>query len=507
MEAATATAGSCGGSDHNQPTYIGRLILGIRDCLTKLGTEATNIQLEEWAIFIHESMSSSSRNYHSVKHVFDLSDGWDDPIGVLSAYFHDCIYYDVDGGLSPCQALILKNVMEIEAGKKILLHKDPGDETLELCFIIFGFQPDQVVTTGLNEFLSALIAVRELQQVLNKSVLSKIICCIEATIPFRPIIDGKTPMDRLYDRMVIANETCHLGLSEEELVESVQRAALLANRDLGNFGSQDRAYFLDNTWSLLPELNKSLRDQYCYTVAEFQLAVVKMNGFFTFFLKEDMIFCAFRGVPSDEVISVLEAQARRNLEIGRTYVGAKVLAVSLLAAFAELTGGDAPMSLFMGDLPSRHHVSRRLEDYLPISDGTTDETKEATTAAAASGCVDAEIYNILAQGRKSETRFDIRQSPLAAYLYGYMGNEGIAAALSGIQLHPMTKDTAKALLHTLPKDAVLRVAQNMAKVALSRQDLILKLVMELVGDGEEVGKAMDDMSSSSKGEVEAVSDN
>mmetsp|Transcript_8876 Transcript_8876/g.14776 ORF Transcript_8876/g.14776 Transcript_8876/m.14776 type:complete len:480 (-) Transcript_8876:39-1478(-) len=454
-----------------QPTYIGRLILGIRDCLAKLGAEATNIQLEEWAIFIHESMSSSSRNYHSVKHVFDLADGWDDPIGVLSAYFHDCIYYDVDGGLSACQAVILKNVMETRDGDKILLNQDPEDELLELCMIIFGFRPDQVVTTGLNEFLSALIAVRELQEVMSKPILSKIVCCIEATIAFRTKIDGETALDRLYDRMVKANVTCKLGLSEEELVEAVQRAALLSNRDLGNFGSQDRAYFLDNTWSLLPELNKSLRDNYCYTVAEFQLAVVKMNGFFTFFLKEDMIFSSFRGVPSQEVIQVLEVQARRNLEIARTYVGAKVLSVSLLAAFAELTGGDAPMSLFMGDLPSRLHVSRRLEDYLPI-----------TLEGCGHNQCDPEVYNILAHGRTSETSFDIRQSPLAAYLYGCMGSEGVAAALSGIKLHPMTKETAKELLKKLPRDAVLRVAQNMAKVALSRQDLILKLVMEL---GEE----------------------
>ncbi|KAI2499122.1 hypothetical protein MHU86_15392 [Fragilaria crotonensis] len=95
-----------------RPTYIGRLILGMRDCLDRLGAEPTNQQLETFAIFIHESMSTSSRNYHSVKHVFDLTDGWDDPIGILSAYFHDCIYYFVDGGLSSCQKEILQDALE-----------------------------------------------------------------------------------------------------------------------------------------------------------------------------------------------------------------------------------------------------------------------------------------------------------------------------------------------------------------------------------------------------------
>ncbi|KAI2499121.1 hypothetical protein MHU86_15391 [Fragilaria crotonensis] len=326
-------------------------------------------------------------------------------------------------------------------------------------------------TPGLNEFLSALTACRHLQSLLNKKVLAQIVCCIEATIPFRPTIDDKTPSDRLYDRMQIANIDCQLGLSDDELVEAVQRAALLCNRDLGNFGSSDPAYFLDNTWSLLPELNKSLRHQFCYTIADFHEAVVKMNGFFPF-LKPTMIFESFRGVPSDDTIRALELQATRNLEIGRIYVGAKVLALSMLAAFANLTGGDAPISLFLGDLPSRHRVSRRLDDCLPEHHPTE--------------LCDLDAYHILAQGRKSEMSFDIRQSPLAAYLYSCMGTKGVMAALQSLTLYPMTTDRAHAVLRTLPQDAVLRVARIMAKVALSRQELILNIVHEIEGETDAV---------------------
>jgi hypothetical protein len=457
-----------------RPTYIGRLILGLHDCLHQLGANPTNQQLEHWAIFIHESMSTSTRNYHSVKHVFDVADGWDDPIGVLSAYFHDCIYYLVDGGFSSCQTSILKNVMETK-DEQLLFKSDPDDELLIMCLMIFGLEDgqDMAKTKGLNEFLSALIACRELKSMLPKKVLAMIACCIEATIAFRPVIDGKTPSDRLHNRMVITNNKCRLGLSEEELVEAVQRAIILSNRDLGNFGSEDRFYFLDSTWSLLPELNNSLRHQHCYSVTEFQEAIVNMNGFLSF-LQVHMIFGSFRGVPSQEDIELLETHATRNLEIGRIYLGAKVLAISMLAAFAELTGGDAPMSLFLGDLPSRHHVSRRLSDCLP---------EQAPEQAEC----DMEIYNILQKGRKSETSFDIRQSPLAAYLYGCMGNTGIKSAVKDLKLYPMTADTAHALLRTLPQDAVVRIGQNMADVALSRHDLILRLVYELVEEGGEGG--------------------
>lgn len=465
-----------------QPTYISQLILGMSDCLSRLGAHPTNKQLEDCAIFIHESMSTSSRNYHSVKHVFDLTDGWDDPIGILSAYFHDCIYYFVDGGLSSCQKDILQNVLDTEcAGGGLKLKSDPDndDDLFRMCLSIFGFHPNQdmsLTPTGFNEFLSALTACRHLHSLLDKRILAQIVCCIEATIAFRPIIDDKTPCDRLYDRMLIANEECHLGLCEDELVEAVQRAALLSNRDLGNFGSPDPAYFLDNTWGLLPELNQSLRHQFCYTVAEFHEAVVKMNGFFSF-LKPNVIFASFRGVPSDNVIGALQSQATRNLEIGRIYVGAKVLAVSMLAAFATLTGGDAPMSLFLGDLPSRHHVSFRLEDCLPEHHATEQKC-------------DLQVYDILANGRKSEMSFDIRQSPLAAYLYSCMGTDGVMEALQscGCVATPMTTETAKVVLRTLPREAVMRVAHNMAKVALSRQELLLQIVSEME-DGDSNGDA------------------
>jgi hypothetical protein len=40
--------------------------------------------------------------------------------------------------------------------------------------------------------------------------------------------------------------------------------------------------------------------------------------------------------------------------------------MSVLAAFAELMGGNAPVSLFMGDLSSRHHRSTTIEESLPF---------------------------------------------------------------------------------------------------------------------------------------------
>jgi hypothetical protein len=60
-----------------------------------------------------------------------------------------------------------------------------------------------------------------------------------------------------------------------------------------------------------------------------------------------------------------------------------------------------------------------------------------------------------------------------------MGTDGIMAAVKKLNVYPMTPETAHALLRTLPRDVVVHVARNMAKVALSRQELILKLVEEI----------------------------
>ena len=45
------------------------------------------------------------------------------------------------------------------------------------------------------------------------------------------------------------------------------------------------------------------------------------------------------------------------------YLRVKLVAQAILEALAELTGGDAPLTLFMGDLPHEGVAPPRLEDY------------------------------------------------------------------------------------------------------------------------------------------------
>jgi len=455
------------GSKH---TYISKLIVGLRDNLGDLGSSASNADLEMWAIFIHDSMCTSSRNYHSVQHVFDISLGSEDPILILSAFFHDVIYWHVDGSFSSLQAHFLDGIFSVDEGGEsvVTLTGASDDKLMAVVQSIFGFTAGQKLTpmTGLNEFLSAVIAARVLKDTLDMKLLIDIVVCIEATIPFRAHTEKGSPSDLLYVRLVETNEQLDLGLTDDDCVKAVHRAVQLSNRDVGNFCSKDRIWFLDNTWRLLPETNKKLRQQNVYTAREFHYAVFKMSGFFGF-MKPDIVFCQFKGLPTDEEITIMEDECRINLQVGKTYVRAKLLAASIVVAFAELTGGDASMSLFVGDLPSRVHTSVNLMPKQKMPVHRNDDVE-----------MDITVFNILNDGRAAETSFDIKESPLAAYLYRNLGDEGLNKALDR-KIFPMGKEEAFDLLCNMPRVLIQTVADNMARVAVTRKEKIYSVLDSL----------------------------
>lgn len=487
------------GSNVVENTYIARLIIKMNECLLKLGQDIEDDsvieQVERMSTLIYESMSTSGRNYHSVQHVFDVSRNLEDPIATLAALFHDCIYHQVDGGLSKLQVQKLEGVVHwhesvhavrtdktpgsiyctSESVKQSIFHPHTSDPLLGMVEVIFGYHEIQEMNNlnGVNEFLSTVLALRELTNLLNTVQLAQIAVCIEATIPFRPLHSetGQSPMELLYERLTQVNDTYQLGLSKVELVESIQRAVRVANRDCENFGSPDCQWFLDNTWSILPECNKSLRSHSLYTVGEFQCALYSMYGFFSF-LQPSLIFQQFRGIPSPEEYQLLVDQATRNLQVGRQYVGAKLVSLSVVAAFAELTGGDAPISLFIGDLPSRHSDPVDGSWIEIVSSEFIDDERKA------SDC-DPDVYTLLAQGRRTEASFDVRQSPLAAGFYGRLGDRGLVEILQAFDLFPMTVDTARALLSRLPRGLIMKLANKMAKVAVPRATRIQQVIDEL----------------------------
>ena len=514
--------------------HITQLIFEMEDSLIKLDAKDLTIpKLEEMAVFIYESMSISTRNYHSVQHVFDIINHdkrlQKSPIAILAACFHDCIYYHVDGGLTPTQAVLLDGSFKISGpgdedassyhlqSQKIynFFATDRGetpetgdDATVQLQMVetIFGYTPGQnirITNDGLNEYLSALVAVRMLSDVLPIEILAQIACCIEATIPFRSASKetGKTHMERLHENLVAVRGVYDLKLSDEELVESVQLACLLSNSDVGNFGTTDRHWFLDNTWSLLPETNESLRNEYVYSVDHFHVALYKMYGFFGF-LQPAVVFHEFRGVPDLPEMGHLVKECTNNLAFGRTYVGAKLVAMSLVSAIAVLSGGDAPISLFTGDLraeerrTSHGNSSTSLNQRRSRFKLSGSTMNPSSSDFLTSSTVDMQrppkktmkgfnqaVYEMLADGRRSESSFDTKRSPWAALLYSCIGDEGLNKILKEQTLYPMNEERAWTLLRALPIMPVHSIVQKMSAQALSRTEKIEAIFATLKSEG------------------------
>jgi hypothetical protein len=487
--------------------YITQLIFEMEHSLDQLKAKDLTIsKLEEMAVFIYESMSIATRNYHSVQHVFGIIGHdvrlKDNSIAILAACFHDCIYYHLDGGLTPRMATLLKGSFEV-TDPDIEQHDDSDyinaqhiykfsatdretgmdDKHLQMVETIFGYTSGQNLRfagDGLNEFLSALVAVRMLKDHLPMEILAQIACCIEATIPFinADKETGKTHMDKLHDNMKKVKEAYNLELSDEDLVKSVQVACLLSNSDVENFGSTDRLWFLDCSWNLLTEQNVSLRNEHVYSVDHFLAALYGTFGFYGF-LQPAVVFHEFQGVPAASEMETLMQECKNNLEFGRTYVGAKVVAMSLVSALAILTGGDAPISLFTGDL----RMKERRSDVMtcppsPLSSRMPEETSQHPPNECLESCTDY-VYEILAEGRRSESSFDTKRSPWAALLYGYLGDEGLNRILKEHTLYPMTPEKAWILLRALPPKPVNIIVQSISKQAPSRADRISEIISQL----------------------------
>ena len=161
---------------------------------------------------------------------------------------------------------------------------------------VFGFTPGQTLKleAGLNEYLSALLAMTQLQSLLNREQLLQVFMCIEATIPFRK--DGHQELwsDRLFSRCFEYVTEEGLYLSETEVATAVQRAVLIGNLDAGGFYLLHEQRFLENTWKYIARTHHNLRRPGLYTLHQYHEALMDtyllMEG-----LKNTQMFSQFRG--------------------------------------------------------------------------------------------------------------------------------------------------------------------------------------------------------------------
>ena len=412
--------------------------------------------IERFAVIVHKAMTIQTRHYHNLDHVFEFVEP-SDPIRTLAALYHDLVYYQVDRGFLPeIRAMISKYVYEADGQISL---KEAMNRPFLIAMKIFGFEPGHELSTsnGLNEFLSAMVAYEHLNPFVSERDWLEIVVCIEATIPFR---DGDH-FYKLEERLQKVCDQYSIQISSDEIETSIKRAVVFANKDVESFSEKDVGKFLESTWRLLPEANMALRSRDLYTIREYRQALFNTETFLRS-LNPDNIFHAYRGVPPDVEFEKTTHRARNNLVTAIQYLEIKLLTQAVLEALAELTGGDAPLALFMGDMPDNNDRTLRLEDLLPQ---WPDPHWVDTNAPA---------YHLLIKGREGENSFDLNTSPLSLFIYKNLAPHRLG------QLTKLAKEmfngaiSAQTFVNKFDRAIISGVASAIAAMVLTRRDALLK---------------------------------
>jgi len=449
-----------------------RLLEVLEQAFLNLQLDIPAAVLEELAVTVHKAMSVEGRHYHTPEHVLSLISP-DNPIQSLAALFHDLVYYQVDRGFSPEVMEIIRPYIGINpSGDPELI--TPGEAHADdFCYWtamgIFDFSTGQIMysSPGFNEFLSTLVMAKKLNRLVPQKVLLQAMVYIEATIPFRGKDEqGFTPFDRLEQRLRKASLDHHIPLSELEIIDTVRGAVVFANKDVDNFSEKDPALFLVNTWKLLPETNLSLRSGGIYSIRDYRQALQHTDQFFSQMIPE-LVFHCYHGVPADEEYWDRVRFTRNNVSIARQYLGIKLLAVGILEALAETTGGDAPLSHFMGEARLEGDEVRSLADYLPM---------HPLNPALDPGSL---VYNLLETGRASPAEFtDLRNSPLSIFIYNWLGPEGVVAGLERARAMFDGHLEAEQFLQQLDHGLLSAVAETCAIMVPTRSEKLRQYVCD-----------------------------
>ena len=448
---------------------VHRTIGLLHGALTQLKADLDNQQIEKIGVMVHRAMSTQQRSFHTPEHIFDLSTP-DDPHSTLAALFHDIVYYQVDNGFLDEIAEILAPYIEIREGN-VYTRQDISatDRAFHGCAAVFGFSTNQHLPPfgGLNEFLSALVMDVLLIGTVTDVDLMIATACIEETIPFRGRDEnGDTPPVVLERRIKATNEAFGLGLSDQDIRNAVIAAVCFSNKDVHNFAEEDPGRFLDNTWKLLPESNPALRFRGLYTITNYSLALMKMEGFLSV-LKPESVFHEYDGFPVEKEYARLVNRTATNLDTARRYLGVKMISAALLQALAEPTGGDAPIAYFMGDISPLDERSN-LAAHLP---------------AAPDGCARAEddandLFRLLKHGRASSSGFDLQNSPVSLYVHRCLDDEAQRVCVAAARAYIKGEQTREPFLQTVPSHLVASISRAAAYMAFTRRDQLLAIAAQ-----------------------------
>lgn len=412
-------------------------------------------EVQALAMLVYQSMEGKTRTYHTARHVFSLCEGMQ-PIQILAALFHDVVVYQIDGGLPAWLSPLLDGVTHTESANIFLCEFAPEDRALALCADIFGFVPGQALLTrrGMNEFLSAVVAARQLQHFLSDSQLIALVACIELTIPFRAQdANGHTAAQALALRV----QAHYAKWAPTALVSDQQKTAFVkatvtdavdfANRDLAGFTSAPAEYCLSNSMLLVEESMAPTTALETSSLLRYRTALLGMDHFLKQ-LNPVFVVQSYDGHPDVSAVMQMQVITRRNISFVRDYLAAVIGSVAIIEAVALSTGTEASIDLFLKCNARTMNDSDSPQDHFPVP--------------ASGASIQMGLYQLLANGLTPENHVSLNALPLTAYIYAFLGREGIEKALQQARQMFDGKLPPKAFLLTVERTLICAIIRKVA---------------------------------------------
>jgi hypothetical protein len=451
-----------------------RLNEGISGAFQDLELNIALNTLDSIVNLIYRAMTGEGRYYHTPEHAIALFKSGD-PIHTLAAVFHDIVYYQVDRGFSrEVWDTIQPYIDKCTPGSDTICLADgitATDPWFHLVKEIFGIFDGQTLysTNGSNEFLSSLVMAKKLENLVPTKIILQIACYIEATIPFRPNnASDISSFEILADRLQAVSGKYRIPLSSEEIEKTIQGAVVFANRDVANFNDKDPVSFLENTWQLLPESNLALRKMGQYSLRDYRVALQAMERFL-FSINPENVLHEYKGVPQAAEIKEKLPYIRENLTLGHKYLEIKLLTSAILEALAQVSGGDAPVSLFIGGLKANNEPEMPQSGwYFPPVNPMADGVEPGSP-----------LYQLVASGIKNPVDdLDLKTSPLALFIFENSGMQKIEEYLDFAQDMFDGKIGNEDFLNRLDASMLDVIAEAVANQAPARRNMLLRLVSE-----------------------------
>lgn len=416
----------------------------LEEALDGLGDVAAHEKIQKISNLIVGSMSGQWRLFHTPDHIFQVGLGNDD-IEVISALFHDSVYVQVDEDIHSGLFSYIASFISV-SDKQIFITNDSkllNDVSLKLCLMTFGFDLGQrlISTEGQNEFLSALFAAKALEDSLPLPILSQIISCIEATIPFRESDhEGMSCSERQYGKLKKINQVFEFSWTDGDIQKIVERGVRLANKDVVGFTSESPGYFLDDTWKLIPETNHDLWPFNICTISTYRLALQKMEIFLSA-LKPESVIRKYKNEPSDEKYAYLIYFTKRNLEIACTYLGVKLLSCAVLEALSSRNFKEQPSEILSTKLTQNSIPAEKFESTL-------------------SAKIDEDLLSLLKQKRSLELGCDKISSQISIVILKEIGLEKAQNLLYEARQFFSGERSSEDFLFHCPKDLIAGITSS-----------------------------------------------